>query len=212
MLGVLRRACTPGRLWCLGPRETDDRVLPGVRQRQGDPWSCRGQVGWLRGPLPGGRSGTSGLDLAAERRPGGPPSRATCARSFVAPRRHGQRRTGCGTQSFASGRRVAGPRQRRPPPAYQPCLGRVMTDHLGRWVGIAVLGLVGLVAVIAAAGGDALGAVLGGPGPTPVGGSTSAIPPDYLALYQQAATNCPGLSWAVLAAIGTIESGNGTSN
>jgi len=33
-----------------------------------------------------------------------------------------------------------------------------------------------------------------------------------LALYRQAAATCPGLVWNVLAAIGTIESGNGTSN
>ena len=33
-----------------------------------------------------------------------------------------------------------------------------------------------------------------------------------LTLYEQAAGTCPGLSWAVLAAIGTVESGNGTSN
>ena len=33
-----------------------------------------------------------------------------------------------------------------------------------------------------------------------------------LALYQEAAATCPGLPWTVLAAIGTVESGNGTSN
>ncbi len=33
-----------------------------------------------------------------------------------------------------------------------------------------------------------------------------------LALYQEAATTCPGLPWTVLAAIGTVESGSGTSN
>jgi cell wall-associated NlpC family hydrolase len=33
-----------------------------------------------------------------------------------------------------------------------------------------------------------------------------------LALYRQAASTCPGLSWTVLAAIGTVESGNGTSD
>lgn len=39
----------------------------------------------------------------------------------------------------------------------------------------------------------------------------SPIPSDMLALYRRAATGCPGLSWTVLAAIGTVESGNGTS-
>ena len=33
-----------------------------------------------------------------------------------------------------------------------------------------------------------------------------------LALYQQAAATCPGLSWTILAAIGTIESDNGQSD
>lgn len=33
-----------------------------------------------------------------------------------------------------------------------------------------------------------------------------------LELYEQAAATCPGLPWTVLAAIGTVESGNGTSN
>jgi cell wall-associated NlpC family hydrolase len=33
-----------------------------------------------------------------------------------------------------------------------------------------------------------------------------------LALYREAAATCPGLPWTMLAAIGTVESGNGTSN
>jgi cell wall-associated NlpC family hydrolase len=37
------------------------------------------------------------------------------------------------------------------------------------------------------------------------------IPSDYLQLYQQAAQTCPGLSWAVLAGIGKVESNNGLS-
>lgn len=43
----------------------------------------------------------------------------------------------------------------------------------------------------------------GGRVPTPPGG--------YLGLYRAAARTCPGLSWAVLAAVGTIESGNGVN-
>jgi cell wall-associated NlpC family hydrolase len=50
---------------------------------------------------------------------------------------------------------------------------------------------------------------LGGPAPSPT--ATATIPPDMLALYQQAAVTCPGLSWTVLAAIGTVESDNGRS-
>lgn len=40
----------------------------------------------------------------------------------------------------------------------------------------------------------------------------SNIPPTYLALYMSAAPTCPGLPWAVLAGIGTVESDNGQSN
>jgi hypothetical protein len=37
------------------------------------------------------------------------------------------------------------------------------------------------------------------------------IPTGYLTLYRQAAGRCPGLSWAVLAAIGKVESDHGRS-
>jgi Transglycosylase SLT domain len=41
---------------------------------------------------------------------------------------------------------------------------------------------------------------------------TSGVPSSYLNLYQaSAAKYCPGMSWTVLAAIGEIESGNGTN-
>jgi hypothetical protein len=40
----------------------------------------------------------------------------------------------------------------------------------------------------------------------------NSIPARYLAWYQAAARTCPGLSWGVLAGIGTIESDNGRSN
>jgi hypothetical protein len=39
----------------------------------------------------------------------------------------------------------------------------------------------------------------------------AAIPARYLAWYQAAARTCPGLTWQVLAGIGTIESDNGRS-
>ena len=41
--------------------------------------------------------------------------------------------------------------------------------------------------------------------------SVSGIPKSYLALYQAAATTCPGLPWPVLAAIGQVESGHGSN-
>jgi cell wall-associated NlpC family hydrolase len=55
--------------------------------------------------------------------------------------------------------------------------------------------------------------LLGVGGGTPMSPtSTAQIPPAMLALYQQAAATCPGLSWTILAAIGTIESDNGQSD
>jgi len=61
-------------------------------------------------------------------------------------------------------------------------------------------------------GAAAAGLGLGSSSPADVAPTTARpIPADYLALYQQAAPTCPSLSWTVLAAIGTIESGNGTS-
>ena len=85
-----------------------------------------------------------------------------------------------------------------------PILGKAVS-------GIAALVLgVGVLAGGAAAGFSGL---LGGSGGS--GGSTGTlpvIPTDYLALYQAAATTCPGLPWTVLAAIGTIESDNGQSD
>ena len=63
-----------------------------------------------------------------------------------------------------------------------------------------VLGLVVLVAVVA-----------GGVGGGASGESGLALPPAWTDLYQQAAASCPGLPWSVVAAIGTVESGNGSS-
>jgi hypothetical protein len=39
--------------------------------------------------------------------------------------------------------------------------------------------------------------------------ASADIPPGYLGLYRQAAPQCPGLSWAVLAGIGKVESDHG---
>jgi Transglycosylase SLT domain len=40
----------------------------------------------------------------------------------------------------------------------------------------------------------------------------SAVPAGYLVWYRAAARTCPGLTWEVLAGIGTMESGNGQSS
>lgn len=70
-----------------------------------------------------------------------------------------------------------------------------------------VLGAVSLCAVL----GTALVSV-GVSGPSPSADAASSIPTAMLQLYMQAATTCPGLPWTVLAAIGTVESSNGTSD
>jgi len=88
-----------------------------------------------------------------------------------------------------------------------------MTGGLGRTVGAGVASLAGLVVLVAGAAAGATGGILGANvANLTAGGATGAIPTDYLALYQRAAATCPGLPWMVLAAIGTVESGNGTSN
>ncbi len=69
-----------------------------------------------------------------------------------------------------------------------------------------------LPALFLAAGFAAVAGALGLGGPTPP--STAAwtdIPSGYLATYQQAALECPGLPWTVLAAVGKIESDHGRS-
>ena len=80
------------------------------------------------------------------------------------------------------------------------------------------------VAVLTAVLGVAtLAAALGSPGPTSAtGGSTAtpgpgaagtapALPAGRAGMEQAAAATCPGLSWSVLAAIGTVESDSGRS-
>jgi hypothetical protein len=58
-------------------------------------------------------------------------------------------------------------------------------------------------------GSTAAGAANLRPAPTALASAT--IPADYLALYGRAAATCPGLSWLVLAGIGSVESGHGQS-
>jgi len=72
-------------------------------------------------------------------------------------------------------------------------------------------GLVLLVALLAAGAGAGIASLLGGGGSSSSATARGSIPPAMLALYQQAAATCPGLPWTVLAAIGTVESANGTS-
>ena len=80
-----------------------------------------------------------------------------------------------------------------------------------RLLGLAVAGVVGVVSV-GSAGVVALAGTQSGTGPPTSAGAAAALPPAMAALYQEAALGCPGLSWTVLAAIGTVESSNGTSD
>jgi cell wall-associated NlpC family hydrolase len=77
-------------------------------------------------------------------------------------------------------------------------------------VGAAALGV--LVVLMAAGAGAGISSLLGGGDVAPSAAATAQIPPAMLTLYEQAATTCPGLSWTLLAAIGTVESSNGTSD
>jgi cell wall-associated NlpC family hydrolase len=93
----------------------------------------------------------------------------------------------------------------------------------GRALGLGAAALV-FSAVLMAVATGVISAVLSGEsgGAGGAGGSaeaigasaaaSSAIPAGMLSLYETAAATCPGLPWTVLAAIGTVESGNGTSN
>jgi len=56
----------------------------------------------------------------------------------------------------------------------------------------------------------AVSAFAGGGG-APSDAARAEIPAAYLSAYMQAASTCPGLPWPVLAAIGSIESGHGTT-
>ncbi|HEY3810448.1 MAG TPA: transglycosylase SLT domain-containing protein, partial [Acidimicrobiales bacterium] len=91
-------------------------------------------------------------------------------------------------------------------------LDAAASSGLGTKIASGVAGLVLLVAVLAAGAGAGVASLLGGGDSTPSATATNNIPAAMLTLYQEAAATCPGLPWTVLAAIGTVESGNGTSN
>ncbi len=89
---------------------------------------------------------------------------------------------------------------------------------MGKLVGLCALVLCGLVlgvatlaaAVVGGAGdGSDAGAASGTAARSPSSGP--ALPAGWVGLEQAAAATCPGLSWSVLAAIGTVESESGRS-
>src|SRR5712664_1311402 len=83
----------------------------------------------------------------------------------------------------------------------------VRAARRGWWAGAVPRALVLVVVMLAAAG-------LGPAGPARAASSPglAAIPARYLTWYRAAARTCAGLSWEVLAGIGTMESNNGRSN
>ena len=90
-------------------------------------------------------------------------------------------------------------------------VGAADRSGLGGKLAAVGAGLITLVVLMAGAAGAGIASLLGGGGSAPSPTATSQVPPAMLALYQQAATTCPGLPWTVLAAIGTVESDNGQS-
>ena len=90
-------------------------------------------------------------------------------------------------------------------------LDETATSGLATKLAAAVGGMCLLVALLAAGAGAGIASLLGGGDAAPSATATTSIPPAMLSLYQEAAATCPGLPWTVLAAIGTVESGNGTS-
>jgi cell wall-associated NlpC family hydrolase len=86
------------------------------------------------------------------------------------------------------------------------------TSKIAALAGTALLLPILFLAAGFAAGFAAVAGALGLSGPTPPSAAAwTDIPTDYLATYQQAALECPGLPWTVLAAIGKIESDHGRS-
>jgi len=111
---------------------------------------------------------------------------------------------------------------RSEPEAHTDSLRREESS-VGKVMGAVTLTIIGLVvglAVLAAAAGagggtptspePAPGGRAAGPGPGGIDPG-AALPAGWAALEQAAAATCPGLSWSVLAAIGTVESDSGRS-
>jgi cell wall-associated NlpC family hydrolase len=81
-----------------------------------------------------------------------------------------------------------------------------------RGLKFAAAGFVCVCILMAGVAGAGILTMFGEGDATPSASATATIPSSMLLLYQQAAATCPGLPWAVLAAIGTVESSNGTSD
>lgn len=82
-------------------------------------------------------------------------------------------------------------------------MGKITTVVLAALVLLTTLAVFGASSV--------LSFLAGGGSSQPSRAALNDIPPGYLALYQKAATTCPGLDWSILAAIGKVESDHGRS-
>ena len=87
---------------------------------------------------------------------------------------------------------------------------------MGKLVGMVALCCVGVlvavaVLVTAVVGGATSQSDSAAPQSPPAGDAGPSLPPGWAAMEQAAAATCPGLSWSVIAAIGTVESDNGRS-
>jgi len=95
----------------------------------------------------------------------------------------------------------------------------VSDSKLGSLIAWGAGAVIMAVVMVASAAGAAIGSIVpsggGGGGGLPfvgpIGGLLEQIPASFIGLYQQAAASCPSMSWTVLAAVGTVESDNGTS-
>jgi Transglycosylase SLT domain len=80
-------------------------------------------------------------------------------------------------------------------------------------IGITALGAIIVIPVLIAALTQGVFSLLVGSGTSqPSMAALTDIPADYLTLYHNAATVCPGLDWSVLAGIGKMETNHGRLN
>lgn len=79
-------------------------------------------------------------------------------------------------------------------------------------IAIAAIAFIVMIPILIGGVGEAIANALFGSSSTqPSQDAIADIPANYLALYQQAATVCPGLDWSILAAIGKTETDHGRS-
>ena len=76
---------------------------------------------------------------------------------------------------------------------------------------VAVAAVIAILMLIGGIGQAVVNALFGSSSTQPSQEALADIPADYLALYRQATSACPGLDWSILAAIGKIETNHGRS-